>query len=113
MISNLKRFAISFLLWIICFNEALSQENNRLIKISVEEFEKSTIFSIGDFNSKKVNRGFEPVEFTEELMNMAQAEAEKLNKLGKLTMPVLSTNKNFIGYAFKLTGVIGKIFSIL
>lgn len=82
--------------------------NCQIVKVSVEEFQNDQISNIANFNKEKTESGFKMVEFDNKLMSLAQNEAERLAKLGRLEYSVFNLNQKYYGFSYKITGRLGR-----
>lgn len=91
---------------------SLNQAYKRLFtSISLADYDNDEVVEIGRFNKYMVTDGFQPVAYDKELMAIAQIEAERMARVGKLEQPKFKFRRSYFGYSFKVTGYIGKKYS--
>lgn len=76
-------------------------------KPSVEDVEKNELKAVAEYNDFRVNNNLPIIEYDDELTRLAKEEAESLAQIGKLQFSKLNLDSNYVGFIYKITGLIG------
>jgi hypothetical protein len=90
-----------FAVWILC-DPACSKPVVR--KVALSEYQIIEQNYIKKLNTTRIDAGLRGVEFSKELMSLAQQVSQLQAKSGSLDVPNIGTNKKFIFYSHRLLG---------
>ena len=91
-------------LFLVLIAIGLTSSSDNLIKITIEQFDKVETKYISELIRKSLKNGTPTKEYSQELMNMAQKEAETLASLAKLENPSFNTTRKFYGFSRQIIG---------
>ena len=81
-----------------------------LRKVKLNEVDQDEREFLINFNKTRVEKGIGSIELSIELSKIAQSEAERLSRLGRVELPKFNLAKNYYGFSFKRNGKIGNIY---
>jgi hypothetical protein len=92
------------ILLIVLIAIGLTISSANLIKITIEQFDQVETKYISELIRKSSKDGVPTKEYSQELMNMAEKETERLASLAKLEYPTFNTTRKFYGFSRQILG---------